>query len=79
MRLTSGRDAGQVKTDLVIPAGTVGILANQNSPYVTSREQAVVEAWSQGFNVGAIVILILLVLCNYRRKTLLHKLILGEV
>lgn len=52
---------------------------NQNSPYVTTREQAVVEAWSQGFNVGAIVILILLVLCNYRKKTLLHKLILGEV
>jgi hypothetical protein len=53
--------------------------SNQNSPYVTTREQAVVEAWSQGFNVGAVVILILLVLCNYRRKTLLHKLILGEV
>jgi hypothetical protein len=53
--------------------------SNQNSPYVTTREQAVVEAWSQGFNVGAVVILILLVLCNYRRKTLLHKLILGEL
>ncbi|KAI5210307.1 hypothetical protein AUEXF2481DRAFT_104139 [Aureobasidium subglaciale EXF-2481] len=34
MRLTSGRDAGQAKADLTIPAGTVGILANQNSPYV---------------------------------------------
>jgi nuclear pore complex protein Nup188 len=34
MRLTSARDAGQAKTDLIIPAGTVGILANQNSPYV---------------------------------------------
>ncbi|KAG9521151.1 hypothetical protein KCU93_g7541, partial [Aureobasidium melanogenum] len=34
MRLTSGRDAGQAKTDLTIPPGTVGILANQNSPYV---------------------------------------------
>jgi hypothetical protein len=53
--------------------------SNQDSPYVTTREQAVVEAWSQGFNVGAVVILILLVLCNYRRKTLLHKLILGEL
>ncbi|QPC79063.1 hypothetical protein HYE68_009815 [Fusarium pseudograminearum] len=52
---------------------------NQNSPYVTTREQAVVEAWSQGFNIGAVVVLILLVLCNYRRKTLLHKLILGEL
>ncbi|CAJ0549717.1 Ff.00g033300.m01.CDS01 [Fusarium sp. VM40] len=49
------------------------------SPSITTREQAVVESWSQGFNVGGIVILILLVLCNYRRKTLLHKLIIGEL
>ncbi|CAD0023077.1 unnamed protein product [Aureobasidium pullulans] len=34
MRLTSGRDAGQAKSDLTIPPGTVGILLNQNSPYV---------------------------------------------
>lgn len=34
MRLISGRDNGQAKNDLTIPAGTVGILANQNSPYV---------------------------------------------
>ncbi|THX94768.1 hypothetical protein D6D08_01501 [Aureobasidium pullulans] len=34
MRLTSGRDAGEAKSDLTIPPGTVGILLNQNSPYV---------------------------------------------
>ncbi|KAF4946420.1 hypothetical protein FSARC_14201 [Fusarium sarcochroum] len=50
-----------------------------SNPDITTREQAVVEAWSQGMNVGAEIILILIVLCNYRRKTLLHKLILGEL
>lgn len=44
-----------------------------------TREQAIVEAWAQGFSVGSVVILILFVLCNYRRKILLHKLILLEV
>lgn len=42
-------------------------------------EQVIVEAWGQGFNVGALILLILLVLCNYRRHVLLHKLILLEV
>jgi hypothetical protein len=37
------------------------------------------EAWGQGFNVGSLVVLVLLVLCNYRRHVLLHKLILLEV
>ncbi|KAF5667169.1 hypothetical protein FHETE_5872 [Fusarium heterosporum] len=49
------------------------------TPYTTTREQAVVEAWSQGFNVGAVVVLVLIFLCNYRKKNLLHKLILGEL
>ncbi|CAI6091125.1 unnamed protein product [Clonostachys chloroleuca] len=44
-----------------------------------TREQAIVEAWAQGFSVGSVVILILFVLCNYRRKILLHKLILLEL
>lgn len=44
-----------------------------------TREQAIVEGWAQGFNVGAIVLLILLLLCNYRKRVLLHKLILLEV
>ncbi len=44
-----------------------------------TREQSIVEAWAQGFNVGAIILLILLLLCNYRKRVLLHKLILLEV
>ena len=44
-----------------------------------SLDENVLEAWGGGFHVGALVILILLVLCNYRRRVLLHKLILLEV
>ncbi|KAI8719779.1 Non-specific serine/threonine protein kinase [Fusarium sp. LHS14.1] len=51
----------------------------QPSPESSTREQMIVEAWAQGLNVGAIVILILLVLCNYRHKALLHKLVLSEL
>ena len=43
------------------------------------REQVIVEAWAQGFNVGAVVTLILFVMCNYRRGVMLHALILVEV
>jgi hypothetical protein len=42
-------------------------------------EGGFLESWAQGFNVGALVILILIVFCNYRRRILLHKLILLEV
>ncbi|MCJ1428985.1 hypothetical protein MMC29_006898 [Sticta canariensis] len=38
----------------------------------------VLEAWGEGFNLGALVILILLLFCNYRVGVLLHKLILLE-
>jgi hypothetical protein len=44
-----------------------------------STEDVIVEGWAEGFQVGALVILILLVVCNYRRHVLLHKLILLEV
>ncbi|KAF2739776.1 hypothetical protein EJ04DRAFT_426562 [Polyplosphaeria fusca] len=37
------------------------------------------EAWAQGYNVGALCILILIVFCNYRSGILLHKLILLEL
>lgn len=39
----------------------------------------IVEAWAQGLNVGALVFISLIVLCNYRRHITLHKLILLEV
>ena len=55
--------------------------APANTPTKASQsvDDAILEAWGQGFNVGSLVILILLVLCNYRRHVLLHKLILLEV
>ena len=44
-----------------------------------SRLNLIVESWTQGFNTGAIIILMLIVLCNYRKGVVLHKLILTEV
>jgi hypothetical protein len=40
---------------------------------------AIVEAWAQGYQVGSLIILLLLVICNYRRHVWLHKLIMFEV
>jgi hypothetical protein len=37
------------------------------------------EAWAQGYNVGSLIILVLIVFCNYRSGIWLHKLILLEV
>ncbi|CAI6093112.1 unnamed protein product [Clonostachys chloroleuca] len=48
----------------------------ENIPFDTTK---IVEAWAQGFNVGALVLLILFTLCNYRRHVLLHKLILIQL
>lgn len=39
----------------------------------------ILEAWAEGWNVGALTILVLIVFCNYRRRNTLHKLILVEV
>lgn len=44
-----------------------------------STEGGFLEAWAQGYNVGSLVILILIVFCNYRSGKWLHKLILLEV
>ncbi|CAE6995434.1 hypothetical protein P3342_000113 [Pyrenophora teres f. teres] len=42
-------------------------------------EGGFLEAWAQGYNVGSLIILILLVFCNYRSGIRLHKLILLEL
>ena len=42
-------------------------------------EGGFLEAWAQGYNVGSLIILILIVFCNYRSGVWLHKLILLEV
>lgn len=44
-----------------------------------STEGGFLEAWAQGYNVGSLVILILIVFCNYRSGIWLHKLILLEL
>ncbi|KAF1977641.1 hypothetical protein BU23DRAFT_440627, partial [Bimuria novae-zelandiae CBS 107.79] len=44
-----------------------------------STEGGFLEAWAQGYNVGSLIILILIVFCNYRSGILLHKLILLEL
>jgi hypothetical protein len=44
-----------------------------------SKEGGFLEAWAQGYYVGSLVILILIVFCNYRSGILLHKLVLLEV
>jgi tetrahydromethanopterin S-methyltransferase subunit B len=44
-----------------------------------SKEGGFLEAWAQGYNVGSLIILILIVFCNYRSSVWLHKLILLEV
>ena len=52
-----------------------------SDPWVSKeeRQQIIVEAWGQGLNVGSLVFITLIVLCNYRKNILLHKLILLEV
>jgi hypothetical protein len=42
-------------------------------------EYVILEAWSQGFLVGGLIILIMITLANIRKGVLLHKLILLEV
>lgn len=44
-----------------------------------TTEGGFLEAWAQGYNVGSLIILILIVFCNYRSGIWLHKLILLEV
>lgn len=45
----------------------------------TGPRQLTLEAWSQGFMMGALVIMCGITLANMRRRVLLHKLILVEV
>lgn len=50
--------------------------------YVTKPTNAnglILEAWAQGFMVGALIIMSCITLANMRRGVLLHKLILIEV
>ncbi|KAF4120081.1 hypothetical protein GMORB2_3492, partial [Geosmithia morbida] len=52
----------------------------EDAIYVESGPNTtVVEAWGEGMHVGALAFVILIVLCNYRKHILLHKLILLEL
>jgi hypothetical protein len=65
----------------VLAAGAGVMRRVPSEPWTGSstREQIIVEAWGQGLNVGALIIIFLIVLCNYRAGVLLHKLILLEL
>jgi hypothetical protein len=45
----------------------------------TDPDGLILEAWAQGFMVGAIIIMICITLANLKRSVVLHKLILLEV
>jgi uncharacterized YccA/Bax inhibitor family protein len=45
----------------------------------TQPEGLILEAWSQGFMIGAFIIMAGITVSNMRRGVLLHKLILIEV
>jgi uncharacterized membrane protein YkvI len=45
----------------------------------SSPNALILEAWGQGFMVGALIIMMCITLANMRRGVLLHKLILLEV
>jgi hypothetical protein len=44
-----------------------------------TQEGGFLEAWAQGYNVGSLIILLLIVFCNYRSGQWLHKFIVLEV
>ncbi|EDU46338.1 conserved hypothetical protein [Pyrenophora tritici-repentis Pt-1C-BFP] len=50
---------------------------HQAVPKPSDPEELILEAWAQGYLVGALVIMSFITLANMRRGVLLHKLILG--
>lgn len=68
-------DFQQIKKRVPMPSTQV----NPPTRESMTTEGGFLEAWAQGYNVGSLIILILIVFCNYRSGILLHKLILLEV
>jgi hypothetical protein len=66
-----------------LPPSVSTLILSRSSPELIEEApdniQTIVEAWAQGVNVGAFIVLILFTLCNYRGRVLLHKLILLEL
>ena len=54
-------------------------VVNQHQRSNESLDEVILEAWSQGFLVGGLIVLIMITVANMRRGVLLHKLILIEV
>ncbi|KAF2020656.1 hypothetical protein BU24DRAFT_416334 [Aaosphaeria arxii CBS 175.79] len=68
--------------DLRVLSKRFPVPSTRTSPPTRSSlttEGGFLEAWAQGYNVGSLVILILIVFCNYRSGIWLHKLILLEL
>lgn len=80
MAPASGFDALALRKRLPYPVPDP--VASRTSPPTRaslSIEGGFIEAWAQGYYVGSLIILILIVFCNYRSGVWLHKLILLEV
>lgn len=76
--LSSNVNGGSLAMDKRMPEPAT----TRTSPPTRSSmtlEGGFLEAWAQGYNVGSLIILILIVFCNYRSGIWLHKLILLEV
>lgn len=54
-------------------------LTDQQVVKPTDPDALILEAWSQGFMVGALIVMACITVANMRRGILLHKLILIEV
>ncbi|KAH6692736.1 hypothetical protein F5X68DRAFT_149253 [Plectosphaerella plurivora] len=57
----------------------MAIMASEEQLKPTAINRVTLEAWSQGFMVGALIIMIGITLANMRKHVLLHKLILIEL
>ncbi|EOA91790.1 hypothetical protein ACJQWK_03318 [Exserohilum turcicum] len=76
--LSSNVNGGSLAMDKRMPEPAT----TRTSPPTRSSmtlEGGFLEAWAQGYNVGSLIILILIVFCNYRSGIWLHKLILLEL
>ncbi|KAI9803286.1 MAG: hypothetical protein M1825_002077 [Sarcosagium campestre] len=55
------------------------LIPNPHGRNATNLDGNILEAWSQGFLVGGIMVLIMMTVANMRQHVLLHKLILIEL
>ena len=62
-----------------IVEGIAAITARATSTTPVFSINKTVETWIEGYTLGGLEVLILIVICNMRRNVLLHKLILLEV